>query len=57
VDGIDKVINSEGTFALLAESPGIEYLLERRCGFVKIGHPLSSIAYGFAIQKGTCQLS
>ena len=51
-DGIDKVLQEQGTYAFFMESTTIEYQTERDCRLQQIGGKLDSKSYGIALPQG-----
>ena len=51
-EGVERVKKSEGLYAYLMESTGIEYVLERNCELTQIGGLLDHKSYGIALQPG-----
>lgn len=53
-EGIRRVRSSNGNFALLIESPIIDYINERQpCDTIKVGPHLDSKGYGVATPLGS----
>ena len=50
--GVDKVIEENGNFALLADSPVVEHYIKHDCRLMQFGSTSSSRSYGIALPKG-----
>ncbi|KAK3097411.1 hypothetical protein FSP39_009413 [Pinctada imbricata] len=50
-EGYNKVLNEE--YAYFAESPSIEYQIQRKCDLMQIGNWLNSIGYGIAFPRNS----
>ncbi|XP_074654734.1 glutamate receptor 2-like [Tubulanus polymorphus] len=52
-EGIEYTIERPGTFALIADSPALDYWKGQRCELTVVGEGFGSAGYGFALQKGS----
>jgi hypothetical protein len=50
-DGVQKVLEGDGSFAFFMESLGIEYHVERNCRLIQVGGNLDAKSYGIALPK------
>jgi glutamate receptor, ionotropic, invertebrate len=50
-DGVQKVLEGDGSFAFFMESLSIEYQTERNCHLIQVGSNLDAKSYGIALPK------
>ena len=50
-EGIEKVLQEDGKYALFAESTVVDYIVDRRCDLKQVGGLLNSKSYGIGLPK------
>ena len=51
IEGVNRVLNEEGSYAFFAESTVLEYVTERKCKLMQVGGLLDSKGYAVALPK------
>ena len=51
-EGIERVLDEDGKYALFAESTVVDYVVSRRCELKQVGGLLHSKSYGIGLPKG-----
>jgi len=52
-EGIEKVLQEDGKYALFAESTVVDYIVDRRCDLKQVGGLLNSKSYGIGLPKNS----
>ena len=50
-DGIERVSKEDGKYAFFAESPLVDYVVERHCDLKQVGGLLDAKSYGIGLPK------